>query len=96
MFKHLRLKRPLAVVGLETTGTQPATDRVIEIAVLRLDPRQQPVSFVRRVNPGIPVPPAATAVHGITTADVASCPPFKGVACRLSRDNSHTDHTISK
>ncbi len=76
MFKHLRLKRPLCVLDLETTGTHPMRDRVIEIAVLRLVPRKAPVSFVRRVNPGVPIPPAATAIHGITDADVADRPPF--------------------
>src|SRR5579883_2450035 len=54
VFKHLRLKRPLCVLDLETTGTHPMRDRVIEIAVLRLVPRKAPVSFVRRVNPGVP------------------------------------------
>jgi DNA polymerase III subunit epsilon len=85
MFKHLRLTRPLAVIDIESTGVNPAADRVVEVAALRYAPGGKPMSFVRRVNPTVPIPPAASAVHGIVDADVADCRPFAGIARKLTR-----------
>jgi DNA polymerase III subunit epsilon len=78
------LTRPLAVVDLETTGLDPARDRVVEIAVLVLLPDGSSDQKVRRINPGMPIPPAATAVHGIGDADVADEPGFAALARSLA------------
>src|SRR6266545_670811 len=80
---NLILDRPLAVVDLESTGVDPALDRVVEVAVLTLLPRGAPEPFHRRVNPGVPIPPGATAIHGIADADVAGAPPFASIAAEL-------------
>lgn len=80
---NLILDRPLAVVDVETTGVDPATDRVVEVAVLTLLPRGAPESYHRRVNPGVPIPPAASAIHGIADADVAGAPSFGAIAPEL-------------
>lgn len=85
MFRHLSLSRPLAVIDLETTGTDPKADRVVEISVCRIEPDGTHQTRTRRLNPGIPIPPGATAVHGITDADVADQPSFKQVAAGLTR-----------
>ena len=85
MLKHLRLQRALCFLDVETTGLDPAEDRVVEVAVLRLSPHKDPVSIVRRCNPGIPIPPQATAVHQITDEHVADCPPFRAIAPKLLR-----------
>lgn len=70
---------PLAVVDTETTGLYPGGDRIIEIAVVRVAPRQEPVVTVDTlVNPCRPV--AATEIHGITDADVDGAPTFAEVA----------------
>lgn len=79
----LRLTRPLAFIDLETTGIAPATDRIVEIAILKLLPSGASKRFSSRVNPGTPIPSAATAVHGITDADVALEPTFKQLAPRI-------------
>src|SRR5947209_8755061 len=71
VFKNLIISRPLAVLDLETTGTDPQTARIVEISVLRLTPPDDRVQRTRRVDPEIPIPAEATAVHGITDADVA-------------------------
>ncbi|MET6998307.1 3'-5' exonuclease [Chitinophaga defluvii] len=76
----LQLKRPLAVIDLETTGTNVASDRIIEIAVIKVFPDKTTQSKVKRINPGMPIPPATTAIHGISDADVKDCPTFKQVA----------------
>ena len=79
----LQLKRPLAVLDLETTGTSVFTDRIVEIAILKLLPNGESMSIRHRVNPEMPIPPSSTAVHGITDADVALEPTFKRLALRI-------------
>ena len=71
---------PILALDLETTGTDTEHDRIIEIGFARQggDPEGM------RINPGIPIPPSATAVHGITDADVAGCPYFVEVAEALA------------
>lgn len=81
--KNLQLDRPLAFFDLETTGTDPARDKIVEIAVLRLEPDGGRVARTRRVNPERPIPPGATAVHGIRDEDVRDQPPFRRVAKSL-------------
>ena len=78
------LERPLAVLDLETTGTQPHLDRIVEIAVIRILPDGRSESRARRVNPGMLIPPEATAVHGIRDLDVAHEPPFHQIAASLA------------
>ena len=82
--KHrLQLQRPLAIIDLETTGVSVMTDRIVEIAILKLLPNGDSKSFTNRVNPEMPIPPSATAVHGIFDADVALEPSFKQLAPRV-------------
>ncbi len=78
MLKNIRLERPLAVIDLETTGIDPKVDRIIEISVLKLTPDGGADHRTRRVNPGVPIPPEASAIHGITDDDVAEMPSFRG------------------
>jgi DNA polymerase-3 subunit epsilon len=80
---QLSLKRPIVFFDLETTGTDPAKDRIVELAFIKLHPDGQKDKFVKRVNPGMPIPPDATAVHGISNEDVKDCPTFKQIAHTL-------------
>lgn len=70
------LERPLVFFDLETTGLNLRTDRIIELALIKVTPQGDVMEKVRRFNPGMPIPPEATAVHGITDADVADEAPF--------------------
>ncbi len=81
--KNLRLDRPLVVFDLETTGVDPATDRIVEISCLRLAPDGGREIRTRRLNPERAIPPGATAVHGITDADVRDEPTFRQIARSL-------------
>ena len=83
LVRGLRLRRPLAALDLETTGTTPSSDRIVEISILRpaLDGTERLLRW--RVNPQIPIPPEATAVHGITDSDVAGEPPFASIATEV-------------
>lgn len=77
------LSRPLAFFDLETTGLSLGSDRIIELALIRVSPQGDVLERVRRFNPGIPIPPEATAIHGITDRDVANEPPFSATARSL-------------
>jgi len=74
--KHLKLDRPLVFVDLETTGVNTTTDRIVEMTVLKIHPDGSREEKSERVNPGIPISPGATKVHGITDEDVAEKPGF--------------------
>jgi DNA polymerase-3 subunit epsilon len=76
----IKLERPIAFVDLETTGTNKETDRIIEISICVLHPNMDREIKTRRVNPGMPIPPSSTAVHGISDEDVRTCPPFSSLA----------------
>lgn len=76
----IQLTRPLAFIDIESTGLDKEKDRIIELAVCIMTPDLyiQPLAFT--FNPGIPIPAEATAIHGITDADVKDFPPFKDSA----------------
>jgi DNA polymerase-3 subunit epsilon len=80
MLKNLRLERPLIFFDLETTGIDPANDRIVEIAALRVDPDGSRDLKRRLINPERPIPPAASAIHGIRDEDVRDAPSFRLVA----------------
>lgn len=84
LLQWLALDRPLVVFDTETTGTNPRCDRIIEIACVKVHPDGRQETFVRRMNPGIPIPPASTAIHGITDADVEGLPRFADIASELA------------
>lgn len=72
----LSLTKPLAVFDLEATGLNVSTDRIVEIAILRLDPDGKRTSYSRRINPEIHISEEAQAVHGISNEEVKDCPKF--------------------
>jgi DNA polymerase-3 subunit epsilon len=80
----LPLERPLVVFDTETTGTNSRSDRIVEIACVKIHPDGRREDWERRLNPGIPIPAASTAIHGISDADVADAPRFRDVAAELS------------
>lgn len=73
----LNLNKPICFFDLETTGTNPGKDRIVEIAVLKLDINNQKKEMVWRVNPECPIPEEASSVHGITDEMVKDQPIFK-------------------
>ena len=70
---------PFAVLDFETTGLRAGIDRVVETAIVRVDPGQAPrLVFDTLINPGRPMD--CTAIHGITDDDVKHAPTFADVA----------------
>jgi DNA polymerase-3 subunit epsilon len=80
---QLELKRPIIFFDLEATGVDCARDRIVEIAMIKVKPDGERDRFVKRINPGIPIPAESTAIHGITDDDVKDCPGFKQIAHQL-------------
>lgn len=61
----------LAGWDLETTGVQVESDRVVQAALVIVDvPNKYSTADVQLINPGVPVPEAASAVHGLSTEKV--------------------------
>lgn len=79
----LKLNKPLAVFDLETTGTDYVKDRIVEISVVRINVDGSRTVYTKRLNPGIPIPMEASAVHGIYDEDVVTAPTFKEIAAEL-------------
>ena len=80
---NLNLKRPIVFFDLETTGVDTSKDRIVEISMIKVWPDGKEEVKTRRINPEMPIPAEATAVHGITDADVADAPRFAQVAKSL-------------
>ena len=87
----LNLKNPIVFFDLETTGLDIANDRIVEIAYIKVYPNGNEESFTYRINPCMPIPADATAVHGITDEDVKDCPTFKEMAKKIAADFKGAD-----
>lgn len=73
---NLKLVRPLVVFDIESTGVSPRKDRIIELAAIKLMPDGEEISKCWLMNPGVPIPPETTAIHGISDEIVKDCPTF--------------------
>jgi hypothetical protein len=82
---NLNLANPIVFFDLETTGVNIAKDRVVEISVLKVYPHGKEEQKTIRINPEMPIPKEASAIHGIYDEDVKDCPVFKGIAKELAR-----------
>lgn len=74
---NLQLTRPIAFIDLETTGINISTDRIVEIAIVKISPDGSRLVKRKIINPTIPIPQAAIDVHGITNEMVKDAPTFK-------------------
>lgn len=81
--RKINLHRPVAFIDLETTGVNVATDRIVEISILKLSPQYTTQTITMRINPVIPIPAEASAIHGIYDKDIKDCPTFKEAAADL-------------
>ena len=81
----LNLRRPIIFFDLETTGTDTSNDRIVEISMVKVAPDGEKTIKTRRINPQMPIPAEATAVHHITDEDVKDCPTFKQIARSLKQ-----------
>lgn len=82
---QLKLNRPLVFLDLETTGINIATDRIVEISMLKVHINGDKESKTLRINPGMPIPIASSLVHGIYDDDIKDAPLFKDVAGNVAK-----------
>jgi len=81
----LNLKSPLCFFDIEATGTNVITDRIIEIAVIKMMPGGEVLRKSSVLNPTVPIPAETSAIHGFTDEDVKDKPTFKSVAKEYAR-----------
>ncbi|MEO5651012.1 MAG: 3'-5' exonuclease [Ginsengibacter sp.] len=87
----LQLARPIVFIDLETTGINLATDRILEIAIIKILPDKSRQVKHKMVNPQIPIPKASSDIHGITDDKVKDAPTFKEVANELKQFIDNAD-----
>lgn len=81
----LQLKKPLAFLDIEATGSNVSTDRIVEIAIVKYLPDGARTVKRKLVNPQLSIPPAITDIHGITDEMVQNAPTFKQVAHEIKQ-----------
>ena len=84
LLEYLELERPLAFIDAASTGLDTRTARIVRLTVLKIDPGGNERTRTVLVNPGTPIPPGATEVHGITDDDVSDAPRFAAYARGLA------------
>ncbi|BFG69854.1 3'-5' exonuclease [Sediminibacterium sp. KACHI17] len=87
----LQLTRPLAFIDLETTGVNISLDRIVEIAIVKINPDGTQQVKRKLINPMMPIPKGASDVHGITDDMVKDAPTFKQVANEIKQFIDHCD-----
>ncbi|MBW0176338.1 3'-5' exonuclease [Sediminibacterium sp.] len=81
----LQLSRPLAFIDLETTGVNISIDRIVEIAIVKINPDGTKQVKRKLINPLMPIPKSSSDIHGITDEMVKEAPSFKQVANEIKQ-----------
>ena len=81
----LQLTKPLAVIDLETTGINLASDRIVEIAIVKMMPDGIKTVKHKLINPEMPIPKQASDIHGITDETVKDAQTFRQAANELKQ-----------
>lgn len=81
----LQLKKPLAFIDIEATGTNVSSDRIVEIAIIKTMADGSRTTKRKLINPQIPIPQVCIDLHGITNEMVKDAPVFKQVAQELKQ-----------
>src|SRR6201990_1606455 len=87
----LQLTRPLAIIDLETTGVNLGTDRIIEMAIVKVMPDGKKMVKRELLNPEMPISQGSTDIHGITNEMLKDAPTFRQVANELKQFLDHCD-----
>ncbi len=81
----LQLTRPVAFIDLETTGVNLSTDRIVEVAMVKILPDGTRQVKRKLINPQMPIPKQTTDIHGITDEMVKDAPTFKQAGNELKQ-----------
>lgn len=87
----LQLNRPIAFIDLETTGVNLSSDRIVELAVVKIMPDGSRQTKRKLINPQMPIPKASSDIHGITDDMVKDAPTFKDVANEIKQFLENSD-----
>ena len=87
----LQLSKPLAVIDLETTGINLASDRIVEIAIVKIMPDGSRTVKHKLIHPEMPIPKQASDIHGITDEKVKDAQTFRQAANELKQFLDHSD-----
>lgn len=87
----LNLSRPIAFIDLETTGVNLSTDRIVEIAIVKLMPDGEKLVKRKLINPQMPIPKASSDIHGITDDMVKDAPTFKQAGNEIKQFLENSD-----
>lgn len=79
----IKLDRAICIFDLEATGTNVLEDRIVDICILRREPDGSETVFTSLVNPGVPIPPEATAIHHISDEMVKDQPRLSDLAPKI-------------
>lgn len=82
---QLNLKNPIIFFDIESTGLSVASDRIVEISVVKVFPNGEKEIKTKRINPTIPISKEAQAIHGISNEDVKDEPTFGQIAKSLAK-----------
>lgn len=82
---ELNVKKPVVFLDLETTGISVTKDRIVEIALLKINTDGTQEEYLQRVNPEGHIPEDASAIHHIYDADVENEPTFKEIARNVAK-----------
>jgi DNA polymerase-3 subunit epsilon len=82
---NLQLSRPICFLDLETTGINVSTDKIVEIAIVKISPDGTQVIKRKLINPEMPIPKSASDIHGISDEMVKDAPTFKSVANEIKQ-----------
>ncbi|MFZ1529193.1 MAG: 3'-5' exonuclease [Ferruginibacter sp.] len=82
---NLKLTRPIAFIDLETTGVSLSTDRIVEIAMVKIMPDGSKINKRKLINPQMPIPASSSEIHGITDDMVKDAPTFKQAANEIKQ-----------
>ncbi|HIP32007.1 MAG TPA: 3'-5' exonuclease [Crocinitomicaceae bacterium] len=80
---NISLKKSLAIFDIEATGLSITNDRIVEIAVVKIAPDGSRTDYLKRVNPGIPIPKEVSEIHGIYDEDIKEAPSLKDILPEL-------------
>jgi len=85
LIERVELRDPIVFLDLEATGIDVANARIVEISFVRVEPDGAVRTLHSRVDPGVPIPPASTRIHGLAAADLAGAPTLAELAPEILR-----------
>ena len=80
---NIKLERSLAIFDLEATGLNITQDRIVEIAIIKINADGSREDYHKRLNPQIPIPKEVSAIHGIFDKDIEDAPTFEAILDEL-------------